>query len=298
MLNVWKSTYIKSAKRDHRFLFAGLGRDKLGLHFVSCAWPHMISTSGPYRKCPLTQKWQMLWSCFHNFSLWQGWAVQNKYCCRHKLQQRPLAADWKLLKIDFCKMCVVKVCVITSNFTQTLTVRQASYLWSVRPMATWGVTWGGFKGALFELKYNSRSNNAIMLKLSRSIDIRKFLWDDAMMTSSCDFLWFKFFCCTFKSSIAPGTWFNLIFLFIYARLSKFLWIHNKIWNSVEKFAKNLLIQFCICAQMQSCLVSCSDLPSEQVCFSRDFYYKLFRPTVWIGIFFVEIFFSSYSLFLP
>ena len=28
--------YIKSATRDSRFLLAGLGRDKLGLHFILC----------------------------------------------------------------------------------------------------------------------------------------------------------------------------------------------------------------------------------------------------------------------
>ena len=41
----------------------------------------------------------------------------------------------------------------------------------------------------------------------------------------------------FKSSIAYWTWSNLNYFYIYARLSKFLWIHNKISNSVEKFEK-------------------------------------------------------------
>ena len=48
--------YNKSATRDHRFLFAGLARDKSGLHFVSSAWPHMTSASGRNRKCPFSSK--------------------------------------------------------------------------------------------------------------------------------------------------------------------------------------------------------------------------------------------------
>ena len=53
--------YNKSATRDCRFLFTGFGRDKLGLHLVSCAWPIMTSTSGRNRKCPLIKKRQQLY---------------------------------------------------------------------------------------------------------------------------------------------------------------------------------------------------------------------------------------------
>ena len=72
-------------------------------------------------------------------------------------------------------MCVVKFCVVTSNFTHTFTVWQASYVWSFRSITSSGVTWRGIKGALFEVVY-SQSDDAIMLKLCRLLDIGKLSW--------------------------------------------------------------------------------------------------------------------------
>ena len=65
----------------------------------------------------------------------------------------PSSGRLKLFKMDFLKNCVVKFCVITSKFTQMLTVRQVSYVESFRSMTSSRVTWRGIKGALFELKY-------------------------------------------------------------------------------------------------------------------------------------------------